>query len=229
MPDADLDIARRRSDSARAKGRSTLTRAEVVRAGIKLLDTDGVEKLSMRRLAAALGTGPSTLYWHVKDKDELLLAILDDSVRDIAVHSEGEWDVLLLDALVRCYEILIPRPALVDVLWSSAWQLGPEILRVADGLIALIARSGLPHEEVADAYVGVIGLLYGFAGASRGAAGNPRFSESEPLPETLDTLQKFPHLLRFGPAIAKDSLATQFIYAIERLIAGIKVRVAELS
>ena len=75
MSRAEFEIERRRSDSARAKGRLTLTRADVIKAGTQLLDTEGVEKLSMRKLAKTLGTVSSTLYWHVKDKDELAAVV----------------------------------------------------------------------------------------------------------------------------------------------------------
>ena len=65
----------------------------------------------MRTLAKKLGTGSSTLYWHVRDKDELLLLILDETLRAVTVPDPGEWDARLLEALVRSHESLLHRPA----------------------------------------------------------------------------------------------------------------------
>src|SRR5581483_5119125 len=48
-----------------------LSRDAIIDAAIKVLDAEGVDALTIRRLADELGTGPATLYWHIKGKDEL--------------------------------------------------------------------------------------------------------------------------------------------------------------
>lgn len=53
--------------------RHTLTRDQIVRAAIELLDADGVEGLSMRRLGNRLGSAATAVYWHVKSKDDLVV------------------------------------------------------------------------------------------------------------------------------------------------------------
>ncbi|WP_157594713.1 TetR/AcrR family transcriptional regulator [Streptosporangium amethystogenes] len=227
MSRAEFEPERRRSDSARAKGRLTFTRMDVIRAGTRLLDTEGVEKLSMRKLANTLGTGSSTLYWHVRDKDELLLLILDETLREVTVPAAGTWDVRLLETLVRCHEALLPRPALVDVLWRAAWELGPETLRVADALTGLVAESGLPDDEVGDSYMALITLLFGFVAGERTSPGNPRYSEARAEGETAGSGPPYPNLMRYAPGAGVETMARQFRYAVERFITGIKLRVAE--
>ncbi|WP_324788348.1 TetR family transcriptional regulator [Streptomyces sp. H51] len=232
MSRAEFEVERRRSDSARAKGRLTLTRAEVIRAGIRLLDTEGAEKLSMRKLARELGTGSSTLYWHVKDKDELLLLILDETLRDVVPPEPGGWDVRLFGTLAECHEALLARPALVDVLWSAAWRLGPETLRVADALTGLVAESGLPDDEVADSYMALVTLMLGFVAGGRTSPGNPPYSQmraqsSDQDEEAADAARPYPNLMRYGPGTGEEAMKRQFRYAVERFIAGIKARVAE--
>lgn len=222
----------RRSESARAKGRVTLTRADVIRAGAQLLDAEGVEQLSMRRLAKALGTGSSTLYWHVRDRDELLLGILDETLADVAIATDGTWDERLRETLVRCHQALLPRPALIDVLWGAAWRLGPETLRVADGLVGLVAESGLPDDEVADSYLALLSLLFGFVAGERSSPGNPRFSEAVAGDDAADTeivAEQYPNLARYGPGAAQEALERQFGYALDRFLTGIGARAAELA
>jgi TetR/AcrR family transcriptional regulator, tetracycline repressor protein len=228
---SQFEIQGRRSDSARAKGRVTLTRADVIRAGAQLLDTHGVEQLSMRKLAKSLGTGPATLYWHVHDKDELLQLILDDTLRGVVIPEEGSWDERLVAAFVVCYEALRPRPALVDVLWGAAWELGPETLRIADGLIALVAESGLPAEEVSDAYFALITLLFGFVTGAGNSPGNPSYSEFRALAahEPPGNSERFPNLARFGPDARLETMDRKLRYALDRFISGIKLRVAEVA
>src|SRR5690348_10986222 len=50
----------------------TLSRAQIVRAAMEILDTEGMDALSMRRLGSRLGAGATSIYWHVAHKDELL-------------------------------------------------------------------------------------------------------------------------------------------------------------
>jgi len=211
----------------------TLTREDVVRAGAELLDVESVEKLSMRRLARHLGTGPATLYWHVRDKDELLLLILDDTLRDVVISAEGSWQERLTQAIVDSHEMLLPRPALIDVLWGAAWELGPATLRLADGLVALVAESGLPEAEVGDAYVGLITLLFGFVSGERSSPGNPSYTELRTRAhftegdEPVDVATAYPHLVRYGPDATLAGMDRRLRYAIGCFIAGLEARVRE--
>src|SRR5690606_20842620 len=62
----------------RRTGRPPATsRAQILDAARRLIDTEGIEKLTIRRLAAELGVGATTLYHHVRDKDDLLIQLLD--------------------------------------------------------------------------------------------------------------------------------------------------------
>lgn len=204
------------------RGSKRLTRDEVVKAGVMLLDKEGVEGLSMRKLAGVLGTGPATLYWHVRDKDELLALILEDTLRSIEAPIEGEWDERLSVLLLAARRALLPRPALIEVLWSSEWEdLGPETLRIADTMIGLIAESGLPEEEVADAYFGVLVFLYGFVWGETMSAGNRVYRAEEPSERVPGTML-YPNLVRYGPGADSGGMDRRFRNGISRLIGGIR-------
>ena len=205
----------RRSDSARAKGRVSLTRADVVAAGARLLDTDGIDGVSMRRLASMLGTGPATLYWHVRDKRELLMAILEDTLRDVRAPADGEWDERLLELLRAGRQALRAKPALIQVIWGSGWQLGSETLRVADEMIGLIAASGLPADEVADVYYALTTFLFGFVAAEATTPGTSRYRE---LKATAGT---YPNLARHRPAADHAGMDRRFEAGIRRFVASL--------
>src|SRR5579875_3593997 len=73
---------RSRAQHGRARGQGThagLDREHVVRVALDLLDEVGLDELTMRRLADRLGVTAASLYWHVRDKDELL-ALLADAI-----------------------------------------------------------------------------------------------------------------------------------------------------
>src|SRR3954447_19587690 len=75
---------RRRSEPA-ARDKRPLTRELIVDAALALLERDGLQGLSMRRLAQELGSGAASLYWHVGDKEELLSLLLDRIVGEAQV------------------------------------------------------------------------------------------------------------------------------------------------
>jgi len=152
----------RRSTAARAKGRVTATRDDVVAAGIRVLDRVGTAALSMRAVAAELGVGVSSLYWHVRNKRELLTLIVEDSLRDLRAPEAGSWDSRLSAFLRDSRRVLRARPALVPAIWTAGWALGPQTLRIANALIGLVAESGVPKPEVRDAYFALVSLLFGF-------------------------------------------------------------------
>lgn len=184
------------------------------------MEEEGVEGLSMRKLARALGTGPATLYWHVRDKDELLALILEDTSRSIEVPNEGGWDERLTALLIEARRVLLPRPALIGVLWGAGWgELGPETLRVADAMVGLVAESGLPEEEVADAYFAVLVFLYGFIWGETMSADNRAYRD-----EGASDSAPYPNLARYGPGADPEGMDRRFRNGISRLIGGIRAR-----
>src|SRR5689334_11469949 len=74
---------RKRPESAR--DREPLTREKIVEAALVLLEREGLQGLSMRKLAQELGTGAASLYWHVGDKEQLLSLLLDRIVGESEV------------------------------------------------------------------------------------------------------------------------------------------------
>jgi TetR/AcrR family transcriptional regulator, tetracycline repressor protein len=206
----------------------TLTREDVIAVGAQLLDAEGIEGVSMRKLASALGTGPATLYWHVRDKDELLALILDDTIERIEVPTEGRWDERLAQILGTTRRALLPRPILVHVIWEAGWHIGPETLRVADALVACIAESGLPDDQVADAYFALVTFVLGFVLAETSTVGNPRFGTPEAIDDGEEQLaelnKRFPHLARYGPSADLEGMERRFDLGVLDFTEGIKAR-----
>ncbi|MEU6222428.1 TetR/AcrR family transcriptional regulator C-terminal domain-containing protein [Streptomyces sp. NPDC047042] len=64
--------------------RETLTREQIVRAAIELLDAEGIEGLSMRKLGQRLGSAATAMYWHVGNKENLVVLAADEAWSEIA-------------------------------------------------------------------------------------------------------------------------------------------------
>ncbi|MEU8271450.1 TetR/AcrR family transcriptional regulator C-terminal domain-containing protein [Sphaerisporangium sp. NPDC049002] len=68
----------REAPAKRTREQPSLSREQIVRAAMELLDTEGMDALSMRKLGARLGSGATSIYWHVANKEELLELVLDE-------------------------------------------------------------------------------------------------------------------------------------------------------
>ncbi|WP_433345076.1 TetR/AcrR family transcriptional regulator [Microtetraspora malaysiensis] len=113
-------------------GRPRLTsRAQILTAARQLIDRDGWEKLTIRRLAAEIGVGATTLYHHIRDKEDLLVLLLNHYVDQI------ERPHLPSDPRGR---IIAAATALHDAL--AAWPWAAEVLTV-DGFVGLLDESAL--------------------------------------------------------------------------------------
>jgi TetR/AcrR family transcriptional regulator, tetracycline repressor protein len=143
----------------RADGeRTRLTRAAVVDRALRLADADGLDALTIRKLATDLRVTPMALYWHFRSKDELLEGLAERvwGEIDVNVDSAAPWPAQLRGLLESLLRVLRAHPAAPQVLlqseqrpsevWSNAAEVTLEVLRNAgfDPVIASgIARSTL--------------------------------------------------------------------------------------
>ena len=113
-----------------AAERSRLSRSVVVRRAIELADSEGVDALTIRRLAQELGVTPMALYWHFRSKEELIAGVADMIWSEIrtSVDPAADWpDQLrgMLESLVGVLRAHTSAPALLvgsEKLGSARWE-----------------------------------------------------------------------------------------------------------
>jgi AcrR family transcriptional regulator len=137
--------------------RARLTRAVVVDRALQLADADGLEALTIRRLATDLGVTPMALYWHFRSKDELLEGLVERvwGEMDVRVDSTAPWPEQLRGLLESLLRVLRTHPAAPQLLmqskkqgesWSNAAEVTLELLRGAGfdpDMASTIARSAM--------------------------------------------------------------------------------------
>ncbi|WP_280342552.1 TetR/AcrR family transcriptional regulator [Nocardia neocaledoniensis] len=167
------------SPSARTGRPARISRADIVAAAHGVIDTDGVDKLTMRRLATELGCTPMALYHHVRDKDALLRLLLDDYADQV------EWPDLpdeprqrILVAATAMHDVLAARPWVVEVLVDGD-LLGRSALWFPETIIDAAVAAGLPLDRAVDVYRAVwhytAGELIITARSARRAAHGPTY------------------------------------------------------
>src|SRR5215469_13076146 len=118
---------------AAGRRRDPITREAIVQTAIRVLDREGLDALSMRRIAEELNTGAASLYWHVGSKDGLLDLIFDQVIGEVEV-SEPEpqrWEEQLRE-VARAVRAAILRHRDIVRLSIGRTPMGPNALRVSE-------------------------------------------------------------------------------------------------
>lgn len=105
-------------NKTRRKSTSKLSRERLIQAALDLIDTDGVEKLTVRRVAASLDVTPMALYWHFANKDELLDRIGDALAQQIdasVIEVDTHWESRLSALMHHLIDTLGTHPAAAEI------------------------------------------------------------------------------------------------------------------
>lgn len=139
-----------------------LNRDRIVQAAIALLDASGADGLTMRKLAEHLGVGSTTLYWHVKTKDDVLDLAVDAIFDEVLLPPRHENWADDVRALIGQW-----RDTMLRHSWSAPLlgrpMLGPNVLARTEFLQATLVRAGLEGAELAAATHGLANYVIGSA------------------------------------------------------------------
>lgn len=140
-----------------------LSKQRVVVEAVRLADREGVDGLSMRRLAGVLGAGAMSLYHYVASKDELLGAMIDAVFDEIELPpKETEWQSALRQRAVSARQVLARHPWALGLM-ESRTSPGPANLRHHEAVTACLRRAGFPVLMATHANWLLDSYVYGFA------------------------------------------------------------------
>ena len=125
--------------------RPALSRDLIVDTALKLLDADGLDGVSMRRVADELGTGPASLYAHVANKEELLDLMLDRVLEEVELPEPDpkRWQEQLRELGHQVHKVLA-RHRDIAVVALATVPTANNALRVAEGMFAIMLAGGVP-------------------------------------------------------------------------------------
>ncbi|GHE28033.1 hypothetical protein GCM10017673_32750 [Streptosporangium violaceochromogenes] len=119
-----------------------LSRPQIVRAAVELLDAQGMDALSMRRLAARLGSGATSIYWHVANKDELLDLVLDEVFGEVPLpEPEASWREAASMFAYGLRATLFTHPWSVTLIGNRV-TVGPNAVRLTARLLETFTGAG---------------------------------------------------------------------------------------
>ncbi len=198
----------------------------IVDAARRIVERDGPEALTMRRVGDELGSSPMSLYRHVRDKDELLVLLLDRLASELPrPRLPREPRARTLRACRAMRDGLAQHPWVVDVL-SGGELIAPSILWLMEEIVAGFVACGLSPAQAADGYRAVwqftVGELIIRRGLDRVAASGRRPFVLEVLtsvdPARLPTLAALAE--HWAPARGRDSYEIGIGALVDGLLAG---------
>lgn len=206
---------------------STDKRSEIAQAALEIVDREGLDALSMRRLASELGLGTMTLYGYFATKDELLDAVVARAAagrRPLAVP-DGPWDERLR-AIARAWHANLARhPSLVQLRLRGP-IVGREPFRLTEVGLAALHEAGFSAAEAARAFRVLFIYVFGTATFNDREVTSRRRKQLAMavlrLPE-----EEFPVLSGMGAEMGESMGGEeQFEFGLDVLLAGLAARVA---
>jgi len=154
-----MDSLRRKS----ASRRGSLSRQAVIEAGLAIVTSEGLARLTMRRLADHLSVEAMSLYNHVRDKHDLLDGIASLVLARIQPPDPAlPWATKLEAIFYDLYDALAANPWLVAVLTSEGIEpTGEEVLAGIDIIIGILEEAGLEPAQRVNAFRGMLALCFG--------------------------------------------------------------------
>ena len=143
--------------------RLPLSRERILRAALAIADEQGIEALSMRKLAQALGFEAMSLYNHVANKSDLLDGLLDLVLEETDVPGpDGPWDAAIRARAVSVHGVL-RRHTWAAPLLLSGTHIRPGQLRYMDALLRQLREAGFDDDTTYHAYHVLDGHIFGFS------------------------------------------------------------------
>jgi len=213
---------RRKAEPA-ARDKRPLTRELIVDAALVLLERDGLQGLSMRRLAQELGSGAASLYWHVGDKEELLSLLLDRIVGEAQVPEPDpeNWQGTLKE-LARASRRHLSERRDAAQLSLGRVPTGPHSLPILERNLAVLAASKLPPRVIA--YAADMFALYVGAFAYEESIRSEEQASPEQIGEYFASLppEQFPTLTALADDLVAGDIDARFEFAIDLLVRGLE-------
>ncbi|WP_280248419.1 TetR/AcrR family transcriptional regulator C-terminal domain-containing protein [Nocardia abscessus] len=221
----------RRPKRGVGRGDGPITRAGVLTAALEIIDRDGVDALSMRRLAEAVGRDPMVIYRHVPNKAAVLDGVAELVLAQLAVDvADPDW-AAQLRALARDFRRLaLAHPQVVPLLVTRplATPLGLRpyaVVRTLEDILQLLTRAGFSGADALHVYRAVFGFLYGHV--------LNELQEIVERPEETDDvlrlglyrlpIAEFPRLRELAPVLAAYDGEAELERGLDILLTGLSV------
>ena len=225
---SELRCQTRRTTARRSRSGSrgnTLSRARVVEGALALIDADGLDAVTMPRVAKELGVGTMSLYRHVEDKNDLINAVAELIIADVQspTANPDDWEGRVVGYLRELRTTAVAHPALARILAERGLTVGP-VFEQLEPAHHILGRAGFSKLGAVRTFYALFTYVFGFMiwelprfANNRGVV--RRFVELRDRPARPDA---YPTLHALREELTTAASSEQFEYGLDRLVASLR-------
>lgn len=215
--------------------RTPLSKERILGTAVALADEGGVDAVSMRKIAHALGVVPMALYKHVQNKDELLDGMVDAVVGEIDPPVAGaDWRTTVRERVLSARRMLLRHPwasRVIEERTRARPDPTPAVMAYMDSMIGIFRAGGLSIDLTHHAMHVMGSRLLGFSQELFEDAADPDAPPAPPPPPEL--AERFPHIAELVMGISHDQGSVvgpgcddqfEFEFALDLVLDGLERR-----
>jgi AcrR family transcriptional regulator len=206
----------------------SLTRSDIVASAVDLARREGLEALTIRRLAAEMGAGRMSLYRHVPDKNALLDLVANEIAERSVIPPEaltGPWQERLLHLAHGMRDQLTTYPGFAELIMVRSNH-GPGGLRIAETILEILDLAGLTADDSARFYLMFVDIVLGRA--HRETYGDPTSPRrNADLFKAAAQSDQAPRLRELTPRLREVATDQVFDDELDMIIQAIEARAAK--
>lgn len=196
------------------------SRERLQAAALEIVDEEGLAALTMRSLAARLGTGPMTLYNHVEHRADLDLLVVDAVTATVRLPEPGDdWKVDVERIATALWEAARAHPSAIPLILTRRSH-SAAVLDVSEALAGALARGGRSGDDLLIAFRAVTALVGGFAQVELASP-----LATEPAADVVERVraqgERYPQLARVAESARVSDPQVEFLGALKALLAGL--------
>ena len=217
--------------------RPRFTIAEIQTAALQIVDRDGLAGLSMRTLAAALGTGAMTLYNYVRDRDQLEELVAEAVIAGVELPDpggaeSGDWLGDVRAIATAMWHSVRAHPNAIPLVLTRR-TVSPTSYAAAEGLVEALSRGNLDDAGLLAAFRAVLSLVMGSAQVELAGplAGPGRDEQQRQVAAQIGALASDRHrrIAALAQVSQRSSATADFERALDLLLVGIRASAETLS
>ncbi|MFJ6630967.1 TetR/AcrR family transcriptional regulator C-terminal domain-containing protein [Streptomyces sp. NPDC091376] len=208
--------------------REPLSRDRIVGAALVIIDEEGMDALSMRRIAARLGVQAMSLYNHVRSKDDILDGVTEFITTDMHMPQRmtGDWEDGIRSIAYGFRQASLRHPRACELVLMRQLST-PTALAPVDTMIAMMLDHGFDEETAVHAlrlFISFqVGTLLRQFHSTSGPAGDAKDgAERETVRTAYFAASGFPAVAKVAPILAVNDHEAEFAFGVELLITALR-------
>jgi len=212
--------------------RPGLSREAIVEAALRVIDREGAQGLSMRRIGEELGSGAGAIYWHVENKEQLIQLVFDRVIGELPLPEPDpkRWEEQVKQAARDARDAMRRHPGIAQLSFGRV-PLGPNALRYLEWHLSLLRAGGLSDRVAALAgdliylYVGAFAYEDCIEGPPPGEAGRIE-TFIDQMRDYLASLppETFPNVTALAEQLTSGTPEERFEFGLDVLVLGLAAR-----